>query len=53
MRSAEATVDGTVVVPTSVRGKDATRAAMLLAVIAITQLAWLGGIVYAAIWLLT
>lgn len=53
MSSAEATVDGTVVVTTSVHGKDATRAATVLAVIVITQLTWLGGIVYAAIWLLT
>lgn len=53
MSSAGATIDGTVVVAKSVRGKDATRAATVLAVIAITQLTWLGGIVYAAIWLLT
>jgi len=53
MSSAEATVDDTVVVTTTVRDSDATRAATVLAAIAITQLAWLAAMVYGAIWLLT
>ena len=53
MSSAEATVDDTVAVTKTVRDSDATPAAAVLAAIAITQLAWLGAMVYGAIWLLT
>ena len=54
MSSAEATVDETVAVGSgSGRGGDATRAAMVLALIALAQLAWLGALVYGGIRLLT
>jgi hypothetical protein len=53
MSSAEATVDDAVVVTRVARGKDGKRAVVVLAVIAVTQLTWLGALVYGAIWLLT
>jgi hypothetical protein len=54
MSSAEAMVDETVVVGSSTnRDGDATRAATVLALIALAQLAWLGALVYGGIWLLT
>lgn len=54
MSSAEAMVDETVVVGSRTnRDGDATRAATVLALIALAQLAWLGALVYGGIWLLT
>jgi hypothetical protein len=54
MSSAEATVDETVAVGSSTnRDRDATRAATVLALIALAQLAWLGALVYGGIRLLT
>ncbi|HST13272.1 MAG TPA: hypothetical protein VLJ44_00305 [Gaiellaceae bacterium] len=53
MSSAGATVETAAVVTTSVRGKDATRAATVLALLAVMQIAWIGVLVYGAIWLLT
>jgi uncharacterized membrane protein len=53
MSSAEATVDETVLMRSTVRGGDATRAATVLALLAVTQLTWIGALVYGAIWLLT
>jgi hypothetical protein len=52
MNSAHATVEDTVPV-TTVHGKEATRATAVLAVLALTQLTWLGALVYGALWLLT
>jgi len=52
MSSAEATVDDTVRVSTSVGGGEGTRAAAVLAVLAVTQVGWLGGLVYGAVRLL-
>jgi len=53
MSSAEATVDETVLITTTVDAGDATRAATVLALLAVTQLTWIGGLVYGTIWLLT
>jgi uncharacterized membrane protein len=54
MSSAEATVDETVLTTTTtVRGRDGTRAATVLALLALTQVTWIGALVYGAIWLLT
>ena len=51
MSTAEATVDDTVVV-TTVHSKGATRAATVLVLLAITQLMWVGALVYGTVWLL-
>jgi hypothetical protein len=54
MSSAETMVDETIVMAAGTgRHRDATRAATVFAVLAVTQLTWLGAIVYGAIWLLT
>jgi hypothetical protein len=52
MSTAEATVEDTVLV-TTVHGKGTTRAATVLALLAVAQLMWLGALVYGTIWLLT
>jgi hypothetical protein len=52
MSSADVTVEDTVLV-TTVHGKDATRAAAVLALLAVTQLTWFGALAYGAVWLLT
>jgi len=53
MSSAEATVDDTVVRSTTVRSTDATHAATVLTLIAVSQLTWLAALVYGANLLLT
>ena len=55
MSSADATVDGTVAMATTVRerGRETTRAATVLAAIAVAQLVWLAVLVYGVISLLT
>lgn len=53
MSSAEATVDETVGMTTTVDGGTATPAATVLALLAVTQLAWIGALIYGAIWVLT
>ena len=53
MSSAEATVDDTVVMRSTAGNWRVTRAATVLALIALTQLAWLAALTYGAIWLLT
>ena len=52
MSSADATVDA-VAMATTVRGHDTTRAATVLAAIAVAQFVWLVALVYGVIWLLT
>jgi hypothetical protein len=52
MSSAQATVHKTVVMTTTVGTRDATRAATVFTVLAITQLIWFAALVYGAIWLL-
>lgn len=53
MSSADATVDDTVAMATPVRGHETTRAATVLAAIAVAQVVWLAMIVYGVISLLT
>jgi len=54
MSSAQAMVDEAVVATSGTgRSRDATRAATVLAVIAVTQLGWLAALVYGTVWLLT
>jgi uncharacterized membrane protein len=53
MSSAEAAVVETVLTSTTVRGRDATRAATVLALLALTQVTWIGALVYGTVWLLT
>ena len=53
MSSAEATVDDTVAMTTTVHTGDPARATTVLALIALTQLTWIGALVYVAVWLLT
>ena len=52
MSSAEATVDDTVLITTTHAG-GATRAATVLALLALTQVTWIGALVYGTVWLLT
>jgi hypothetical protein len=54
MSSAEAMVDEAVVATSgTARSRDATRAATVLAVLAVTQLSWLAALVYGTVRLLT
>lgn len=53
MSSAEAAVNDTVVMTTTVGSRDVTPAATVFALLAVTQLAWLGVLVYGAIWVLS
>lgn len=53
MSSAEATVDDTVLTRSTAGNWRVTRSAAVLAVIAVTQLAWLTALTYGAISLLT
>jgi hypothetical protein len=53
MSSAEAMVDETVVAEETGRDGHTTRAATVLAVIALTQLTWLGALVYGGLRLLS
>lgn len=53
MSSAEATVDETVLMRSTAGSRRVTRSAAVLAVLAVTQLAWLAALTYGAIWLLT
>jgi len=53
MSSAEATADNAVRATTTVRTRAATRGAAVFALLALTELTWLGALVYGVIWLLT
>jgi hypothetical protein len=53
MSSADVTVDDTVAMATTVRGHETTRAATVVAAIAVAQLVWLAALVYGAISLLS
>jgi hypothetical protein len=53
MSSAGAAVNDTVAMSRTVGSRDATPSATVFALLAVTQLAWLGVLVYGAIWLLS